>query len=115
MMQSNIYHKIYSLIQLQRDLEIRQLKEANAHVMQRLIEMSIRYQEMAPLITRYTIEYDVKLPDKRTLSTSSNLTESTRSTPTCSKEKDLPDVKSSKSDSSSRGSSIAKIELTFQV
>ncbi|RZC32695.1 coiled-coil domain-containing protein 39 [Asbolus verrucosus] len=92
-----------------RDLEIRQLKEANQSAMQRLVEMLVRYQEMAPLITRYTIEYDIKLPEKRTLSTLSTNSESTRSTQSCGNEKDTKSVKSD----SSRSSAISKVVLTF--
>ena len=78
--------------------------------MHRLVEMSIRYQEVAPLITRYTIEYEIKLPEKRTLS---GHTESTRSIQTCSStESETKSV--SDTDSGSQVSSIAKVVITFK-
>ncbi|XP_063902797.1 coiled-coil domain-containing protein 39 [Zophobas morio] len=93
-----------------RDLEIRQLYNANLNAMHRLVEMSIRYQEVAPLITRYTIEYEIKLPEKRTLS---GHTESTRSIQTCSStESETKSV--SDTDSGSQVSSIAKVVITFK-
>ncbi|XP_044268674.1 GRIP and coiled-coil domain-containing protein 2-like [Tribolium madens] len=99
-----------------RDLEIRQLKDANVSAMQRLLEMSVRYQEMAPLITRYTLEYDVKLPEKRTLASLCNCSESSRSTPSyCNQEKDVSDVKSVKSESSStKSSAISKVSIEME-
>lgn len=98
----------------QRDLEVRQLKIANESAMQRLLDMSMLYQETAPLILRYIDEYKIILPTKSSLTHLSSKSESTRSSVSSSSEKDLGGMKNRSSESSA-SSNIAKIDLTFQI
>ncbi|KAB0797875.1 hypothetical protein PPYR_08868 [Photinus pyralis] len=62
-----------------KNIFIRQLQEANKSALQQLAEISTRFQDMTPHITRYTYEYDVQLPGQRLQFSCSSSSCSTRS------------------------------------
>lgn len=102
-----------------RNLEIKQLRDANKNVMNIIYEMSIKYQEVTPLINRYVQEYDIKLFERRSLYAIST-TQSVRSFRSCSSsnsEQEVPSqVHTSKSSSlsnNSRNSAVSKVTLSF--
>lgn len=94
-------------------MKVRQLKIANESAMQRLLDMSGLYQEVAPLISRYASEYKINLPSKNSLSRLSSRSESTISSVSCSSAKNFQPTR--KQSESSTSSSIAKIDLRFQI
>lgn len=99
--------KTHMVDKYERNMEIKQLRDANKAVVERLVELSIRYQETAPLIDKYALEHDIKLPEKKIKTPSTNN----------SSESYLSISTSSRSLKSTNSStvSISKVELSFDL
>ncbi|KAJ8951833.1 hypothetical protein NQ318_019808 [Aromia moschata] len=100
-----------------RDFEIRQMKEANRHVLQRLSQMALDYPEMAPLVGRYAAERNVSLPEKRSTPSLSSTSRSSFGSCASSRRKSVGqggEATTARSDAS-HSSVLKKIDLSLQI
>ncbi|KAI4466333.1 coiled-coil domain-containing protein 39 [Holotrichia oblita] len=89
----------------ERNLEIRQLQDANRSALQQIAEISVKYPEITPLVNRYIYENKLKLPEPRTKLSSSSSSVSSYSLPT---ERSV-----GSNDSSACSRHLSQVVLTF--